>query len=105
MKLAIFLTAVVVLLQLMDAYTTYRGMVTGVSRESNPVLLRLNAMLLSLGFSKWAWLAIAKSWALIVLAVGWLFGIWQTTEGAAGLVVLIGVYGVVVWKNYLLLKQ
>lgn len=107
MKLAaLALTALLIALQLADAWTTWKGMSTGVSKESNKWLERLRVYIVGLPYGgPWAWLAIAKGWALIVIAFGWWIGLWQTVPGLIALVVIASVYGYVVWKNYKLLHS
>ena len=105
MKLSYALFAVLVALQLADAWTTYRAMVTGAGRESNKWLERLRVYIVDLPLGgPWLWLAIAKSWVLIVLAAGWYCGVWQIVPGMVALGALTALYGYVVWKNYKLLK-
>jgi len=104
--LALILTAVLCALNLADAWTTWRGMTTDVSREANPLLERLRRYIEGLPrFGPWLWLALAKSLPIIILALGWIFNFWPTTEGIVALIIITVVYAVVVRKNYRLLKK
>lgn len=104
MKIAIGLTVLIVLMQFYDFWSTYFVLTHG-GREMNPVLLRLQEFLLRLGFGwKWLWLMIAKTWAILVLGVGWYFNVWAG-DGVYVLGALAAFYSYVMLGNYRAVKE
>jgi hypothetical protein len=72
-----FLFALLVALQLADAWTTYKIIKDG-GYEENKLLVKLNEALRTQTNAKWAWLAVAKVgcialswWAAMSTTVGW----------------------------------
>jgi len=104
MKIEIGLTVLIVLMQLYDFWSTYFVLTHG-GREMNPVLLRLQELLLSLGFRwKWLWLVIAKTWVVLVLGVGWYFNVWAG-DGVYLLGALAAFYVYAMLGNYRAVKK
>ena len=67
-NLILHLYAFLIILQIFDAYTTYRIIKAG-GKELNKVLVKLAELLKPITNAKWAWLAVAK---LIAIAAGFL---------------------------------
>ena len=104
MKISIGLTVLIVLMQCYDFWSTHFVLTHG-GREMNLVLLRLREFLLRLGFRwKWLWLMIAKTWAILVLGVGWYFNVWAD-DGVYVLGALVAFYSYVMLGNYRAVKE
>lgn len=90
--------------QMLDGYTTYKGIASGKAKEGNPVLGKIQNWLSNLGWtSKWNWLIASK-----VLCTGLIAALWFTPETilsvAAALLALAGSIYVLV-NNYKIITK
>ena len=87
------LYAFLIILQIFDAYTTYKAIKQG-GREINPFLVKLADVLKPITNAKWAWLFIAK---LVAVVAGYVLYVMNQPEA---LVVLCVFYIYVVFHNF-----
>lgn len=103
MLAAVILSGVLVVLGILDAWTTYLCLVNRSNREGNPILAKLQNIILGLPFGgPWLWLALAKSWMFLVLGMGWYVNLW-VGDALWFMAGLVGFYFLVVvsnWKIY-----
>lgn len=90
--------AALVILQILDAGTTYVAIKRG-GKEANPLLAGLQARLRAITGSRWAWLVIAK---IVALAAG---AYLYYSGAATALNVLCVVYVVVVTNNIIQIRK
>jgi hypothetical protein len=103
------LVVIFVVLQILDAVSTRLGQKQAGVVEDNDGLVLLAEKLRSITNARWAWLLIAKLFAIAIVVgfhwLGWWDLRWQGIPLAACLIVVNAVYMVVVYRNFAIYRQ
>lgn len=92
--MSLLLVAIVVVLQLVDAWSTWQAYRFKVGYESNPVTAKLMDR-----FGLYWGLFVAKAWGIALVVGVQLWTGWNSQAGMTVLCLLIGYFGATVFKN------
>ena len=97
--MTLYLILLLLALQLADAWTTVRGMSSGRTHETNPLLVRLATVLPG----RWTWLVLST--AVVFGLLAWVWTLPYDDHIAAALVIVALFYAYIVWNNWKLINK